>query len=87
MLHCCNYARSLLDFLIAGCAVTCPGTVTLDFAAGLIRHAATVDDDGAEWSHEVVQQLGVARSSSSGRFFGQDSWFYIIGIIIIITNN
>ena len=77
---------SLVLYLIIGCAETRAGPVTLDFAAGLIRHAAIVDEDGVEWSDEVVRQLRDARLSSSGMFIAHDSWFYILHVAMIITN-
>ena len=53
------------------------GPVTLDFGAGLIRHAATVDADGIEWSHGVLHQLEASQLeasqlSSTGTFVGRE---------------
>ncbi|PWA48597.1 hypothetical protein CTI12_AA489050 [Artemisia annua] len=44
------------------------GPVTLDFGAGLIRYAATVDADGVGWSDDVVRQLEAAQSSSTATY-------------------
>ena len=52
------------------------GPVTLDFGAGLIRHATTIDDDGIEWSRDIVHGLEHGQSSSIGKLVFHKNYWY-----------
>ena len=63
------------------------GPVTLDFGTGLIRHAVTVDHDGFEWSHDVVDQVGATQSSETDTLNGEECWFNVFHVIRTVTHN
>ena len=61
--------------------------MALDFGAGLIRHEATVDRDGIEWSHDVVRQLGVGQLSLTGTLIAAECCFNVFHVTTTINYN
>ena len=57
--------------------------VTLDFQSGLIQHVSSADDEGTEWSDNIVHELQAAISSPTGTFIVPK--FSLVGFCVRIT--